>query len=267
MTVRRLFFAGLLMAASAVAPPAGAIPNTCPTTGPDAGVVTITEPGAGATFAGSVTVRGRASAVAGVSRVDLFAGEALVDYQSFDPPRTEVEYLLRFDVASVRSDKPVLTVVACGGRPGAAVRGVASLGIAVDRPSVSTAPPRALTTAARDGAGSPARRSQAWVGLVFGAAGLAGLMWAFGVRGRGGEAARSRPSQAPPPVLPPAPEGMVAALRRRSADAAPTPAAAEPVPAPVPAPAARKGRRREEGSPAGPNAAGAGGPPRSNRRR
>src|SRR5215213_7750264 len=114
MTARRMLLLLALVASSAAAPaPAQAIANTCPTRGPDAATVVITEPPAGATFAGQVTVRGRASAAAGLNKVELFVGEALKDFHGFDPARTEVEFFLQFDVAGVGTNTPTISVVAC----------------------------------------------------------------------------------------------------------------------------------------------------------
>ena len=110
MTARCLLFL-LVLAATSVAAPGRAQTTT---SGPDAGIVNINEPAPGTTFAGQVTVRGRASAPTGLSRIELFVGEALKDFQVVDPARTDVEYLLRFDVSGVQSNRPTLTVVACG---------------------------------------------------------------------------------------------------------------------------------------------------------
>ena len=201
MTARLLLCAVTAVTLSLVAPaPTGAIPNTCPTTGPDAGTVNITEPPAGETFAGQVTVRGRASAPSGLSRVELFVGEALKDFQIFEPPRTDAEFLLQFEVASVQTSTATLSVVACGGTPGAAVRGIASINVNVDRAAVVTAPPMALTPAegTADPAASGTGTGPAWVGAAFGLAGLVGLVVATrSVRGaRVAGAARPRPSPA-----------------------------------------------------------------------
>jgi len=179
MTARRLLLAlTLVIAPLAVAPAAGAIPNTCPTAGPDSGTVRISEPSAGARFAGQVTVRGRATAPAGVARVELFVGEALKDFQVLEPSQSDVGFLLRFDAASVRSPNATLTVVACGGPAGALVKGMASIGIQIDRAAVTPTEPLALTpvAGADDGPGRTTRTGPLWVGAAFGLAGLAGLV-------------------------------------------------------------------------------------------
>jgi hypothetical protein len=218
----------LLPALASFAAPAGAIPNTCPTTGPDAGVVNITEPTPGATFAGLVTVRGRASSPSPLSKVELFVGEALKDFIVVDPPRPNVDFLVRFDAAGVQSNRPVVTVVACGGSGSAAVRGIASIEVAVDRPSVATRPPISITPVERTAArpGSNDRTGPAWVGAAFGLAGMAGVLAATRVRrarvatapspgaGAGQAAGPARRRRRPPaPAAPPAPAGGVAPPR------------------------------------------------------
>lgn len=263
---RRLLFV-LVLGAASFAAPAGAIPNTCPTQGPDAGIVNVDEPTPGATFAGQVTVRGRASAPTELSRVDLFVGEALKDTQFIEPAQRDVEYLLRFDVAGVASNRPVLTVVACGGNGANGVRGIASIEVAVDRASVVTAPPIAVTPV--EGPRSRERTGPAWVGAAFGLAGLAGLVAATHLRtARGatapspgdaaaadrlpvpaGEVSPPRPSRRRPPAA-----ASGTAVRGRRARVAP--------PAPAPASNGRRGgRRRGTGEPQEPGA-GHGGPAR-----
>ena len=281
MTARRLLLL-VLMAVCGLAAPAGAIPNTCPTNGPDAGTVNINEPAAGASFAGEVTVRGKASATAGISRVELFVGEALKDFQLFVPSQQNLDYVLRFDAAAVPADRALLSVVACGGAPGAAVRGIASIEIAVDRPAVSVPPPLAIAPVDRteDRPGTTDRTGPAWVGAVFGLAGLGGLLVATRLRGAreatspspgagmAGAAARARrrvvgdgasprrPSPSPRRAAP-AEAARRAAARGRRAGAAPP--SSEPVTAPAspegpaagrdgptaPAPAAQGDGRRE----------------------
>lgn len=198
MTARRMLVLTALSWVVAAAP-AHAIPNTCPTTGPDAATVVITEPSAGATFAGQVTVRGRASAAAGLTKVELFVGEALKDVSTLDPARTEVEFFLRFDVAGVGTNTPAVTVVACGGSAGATVRGVASIEVKVDRAAVTTTPPPAAVPVERDGDRAGTRTGPAWVGAAFGVAGLAGLLAATGLR-RSRDA--TEPSSGPAPPAP-----------------------------------------------------------------
>ncbi|HEX2119840.1 MAG TPA: Ig-like domain-containing protein, partial [Acidimicrobiales bacterium] len=164
-------------------PPASAIPNTCPTTGPDAATVNIDEPAAGATVAGQVTVRGRASAPTGLTKVELFVGETLRDFQTFSPSRPDVEFVLRFDVAGVQADPATISVVACGGAPGSAVRGIASVQAQVDRSSVASLAPVPLAPVDESGDRAGAGTGPLWVGAVFGLAGLAGLVVASRLRG------------------------------------------------------------------------------------
>jgi hypothetical protein len=248
----------VMLALWGLAAPAGAIPNTCPTNGPDAGTVNINEPAAGASFAGEVTVRGKASATAGINRVELFVGEALKDFQLFEPSQANLDYTLKFDAAGVPADRAVLSVVACGGAPGAAVRGIASIEVAVNRAAVSVPPPLAVTPVDRteDRPGTTDRTGPAWVGAVFGLAGLAGLLAATRLRGAreatalspaggavpagapgrrrvaGDGASPRRPSRAPG-----APAGALGgAVRGRRAGAAPpSPEARAPVSASPPA--------------------------------
>ena len=228
MTARRLLFAVTAVAFLAPAP-ARAIPNTCPTTGPDAGTVNIAEPLAGTSVAGQVTVRGRASAAAGLSRVEVFVGEALKDFQIFEPPRTDVDFLLQFDVASVQTSTVTLSVVACGGPPDAAVRGIASINVLVNGAVAVTAPPMALTPSERtdDPAGARSGAGPAWVGAVFGIAGLIGLVAATrGVRGaRGASAPSSGPETAG--------AGQARSLGR---DGRPPEVGGAPPPPPIPSP-------------------------------
>ena len=294
MTARRLLFVTTVALAAVVSPasPAGAIPNTCPTSWPDAGTVNIHEPRAGANFAGQVTVRGRASAAAGLSRVELFVGEALKDFQIFEPSRTDVEFLLRFDVASVQTSTATLSVVACGGAPGPAVRGIASIDVRVDRGAVTTTPPMALTPVERtDVRQRPGNRTgRPWVGAAFGLAGLVGLVAATRVRGSraasassgagaGGRArpgrgqrtaadgaAPPRPSPARPPAARTAPSAATAQRTLGALGAQPA-AAAGPEPAaqgqategaqdgaaaPPVAEAERRGSQNERTAPPGP---------------
>ena len=120
---------------------ARAIPNTCPTGGGDAGTVTIADPAPGATVSGQVTVRGRASVPGGVTRVELFAGDALKDFQVVDPAVPTVDYTLRFDAAGVASPRTTLAVVACGRAPaGGLARGSAAVDVQFDRGAASSAP-------------------------------------------------------------------------------------------------------------------------------
>lgn len=211
MTARQLLVVGIAALVWSVLPsPAGAIPNTCPTAGPDAGTVNIDEPTPGATFAGQVTVRGRASAPIGLTRVELFAGEALKDFQVFEPGVTNLQFFLRFDVAGVPSDTPTLSVVACGGAPGNAVRGIASIDVRVNRAAVVAAPPIAITPVEPidDRPGAESRTGPAWVGAAFGLAGLAGLVAATRLRGARGAiapspgAAAAKPGRRRSPVRP-----------------------------------------------------------------
>jgi hypothetical protein len=216
---RRLLFLAIAVASLAAPAPAGAIPNTCPTTGPDAGIVNITEPAPGTTFAGQVTVRGRASAPTALSRIELFVGDALKDFQVVDPAQNNVDYILRFDVAGVQSDRPTLTVVACGAAP---VRGVASVEVAVDRGAAVTAPPIAITPVERsdDRPGTTSRTGPVWVGAAFGVAGLAGLLAATRV---------SRAREASEPFLG-AEEAEARAPGRRRRPAVPAGAVSPPGP-------------------------------------
>jgi len=256
MTARRL----LLVVVMALAPlgpsPAEAIPNTCPTNGPDAGTVNITEPPAGATFAGQVTVRGRASAPSGLTRVELFVGEALKDFQLFGPGLTDLEFLLRFEVASVQTPTATLSVVACGGTPGRAVRGIASIDVQVARSAVVTTPPIAITRRERTDVrpGAESRTGPAWVGAAFGIAGLVGLVAAGRVRA---VRAASAPSRAAGTADP----GPVRRRREReasghgSAPRRPSPAPttaqqATPAGRRAPAPARRAGARAPAADPA-----------------
>ncbi len=102
----------------------------------------INEPAGGATVSGEVTVRGRASAAAGLTKVELFVGEALKDFQTFEPSRTDVEFALRFDSGGVGGGRAPVSVVACGGTPGAAaVRGIATVEAVVDRAGAAAAAP------------------------------------------------------------------------------------------------------------------------------
>ena len=253
---RRLLILVVVLAGWVVAPAAGAIPNTCPTSGPDAGIVNIVEPSPGATFAGQVTVRGRASAPTGLSRIELFVGEALKDFQLVDPAQTDVEYFLRFDVAGVQSNRPVLTVVACGAAP---VRGVASIEVAVDRGAVVTAPPIAITPVEQPETGDAT--GPAWVGAAFGLAGLVGLLFAR-VRTARGASGPSPAAGAADAGRPPAPAGGAPppgpSRGRRTAEAPPAAARGRRATAPV-RNGRRSGRRRgERPEPAG----GDGRPPR-----
>ena len=134
---------------------------------------------------GQVTVRGRASAPTGLTRVELFVGEALKDFQVFQPSQTNLEFVLRFDVASVRTDRATMSVVACGGPVGALVRGIASIDVQVDRsaaPSPSAAPVR-LTPLDEGRSGNDTGTGPIWVGAAFGLAGLAGLVAATRLSG------------------------------------------------------------------------------------
>ncbi len=277
----------VLVAAGAVAlpvavPAASAIPNTCPTTGPDAATVNINEPPSGATLAGQVAVRGRASATAGLTRVELFVGEALKDYQVFEPSKTDLEYLLRFDVASVQSTTARLSVVACGGAPGAAVRGIASIDVKVDRAGALTSAPIAITPVERDDGPAGKETGPAWVGAAFGLAGLVGLL--FATRGLRRARVASGPSPAagaaapapatdrpsthrPSPVRPPVVDGgaspaRAAAAKAKGAPPARSGAAPEASGASPDAKAAGKRRRRRPGPAAPPpGSEGPSGPP------
>ena len=284
MTARRLLFVvtAALVAVVAPAAPVAAIPNTCPTSGPDAGTVNINEPPAGATFAGQVTVRGRASAAAWLSRGELFVGEALKDFQIFEPSKTDVEFLLRFDVATVQTSTATLSVVACGGGPGPAVRGIASIGVRVDRAAVTTAPPIALTPVERtDDARRPGNSTgRVWIGAAFGLAGLVGVVAATRVRGSraasapagAGAAGRfpglARPDRGHRTVADGAAPPRPSPARRKAAGAPPSEAAAArrtmgalgARPAPAPAAAAEPGapaqaREAAQGGAAAPPAA------------
>lgn len=240
MTARRLVFVVTAAVFWPLAPAAGAIPNTCPTNGPDAGTVNIVEPAPGATFAGQVTVRGRASAPAGLTRVELFVGEALKDFQVFDPGLTDLEFFLRFDVASVQSTTPTLSVVACGGGPGNAVRGIASIGVRVDRAAVVTAPPLAITPVelTDDRPGTESRTGPAWVGAAFGLAGLGGLLAATRLKG-------ARAATAPSPGAGTAASPVRRRPRLRARPEAPGAGTAPPRPSPprrTPAPPPPAGR-------------------------
>lgn len=169
--------------------PARAIPNTCPTSGPDVGTVTITEPAANVTLSGQVTVRGRASTPGGVTRVELFVGEALKDSQAIDPSQASVNFALRFDAAGVQSDTTTLAVVACGGRPGAAERGLTSVTLNVDRSAAAAVP--GVKPAVATSTDHP-RTGPLWAGLVFAGGALAGLVGATSGRRRGRTRARGR---------------------------------------------------------------------------
>ena len=254
MTARRLVLVLLVVLALAgFAAPAGAIPNTCPTTGPDAGTVNINEPAPGAKFAGEVTVRGKASATAGFSRVELFVGEALKDFQLFDPSQQNLDYVLRFDAAGVPGDRVNLSVVACGGAPGAAVRGIASIEVGIDRAAIRPAPPMAITPVDRtqDRPGTTDRTGPAWVGAVFGLAGLGGLLAATRLRG-------AREASAPSPGAGRA-AAVAARLRHRVAGRGASPRRPSPAPRPraEARPGAARGRRAGAAPPSSSGAAGA----------
>ena len=176
----------------AAAAPVAAIPNTCPTAGADAVTVNINEPAAGAKVAGQVTVRGRATGGTGLTKVELFVGESLKDFQLYEPPSTNVEFALRFDAAAVRSDKTTMSVVACGSTPGSLVRGIASVDVQVDRGAAPSTAPVQLVPAGGTTERPATGTAERWVGPVFGLAGLVGLVVALRVRGARGATAPSR---------------------------------------------------------------------------
>ena len=285
---------GLLIAGATGAAPAYAIPNTCPTTGPDAGAVNITDPAAGATVRGQVTVRGRASAPGGVSRVDVFVGEALKDVQAFDPPQTTVQFELRFDAAAVPAGRATVSVVACGGTAASAVRGIASVDVQVDSAAATAQQQPAQLSVVDRAPDRPDRGTgPLWVGLVFGVAGLAGVGAAMRIRGAPVATAPSRdaapagPAAAPRPrpdgaASPPRPSParrrgeasvgarLLAAARARADDAAAVKAAGakaagakKPGGAPADgAPRDRRPRREQAGGGRDGNGRGGGRPPR-----
>ena len=213
-------------------PTAHAIPNTCPTTGPDAATVNIVEPAAGTTVTGQVVVRGRASAPSGLTKVELFVGEALKDFQTFDPPRPNLDFQLRFDAGAVAAGRAPMSVVACGANQGAAIRGIASIEVQVDRGPAATAAPRPLDVVDRR-PGTPDDTGPAWVGAAFGAAGLVGLIVAVRVKG-------ARVASGPSP----------AAAEAARAPAA-SPARNGPAPPPRPSRARRKGPPGRASAPPG----------------
>jgi hypothetical protein len=152
--------------------PAAAVPTTCPSVGAPAGTVTVTEPAQGATVSGPVTVKGTAGAPAGLSRVELFVGEALKDFQTFDPPRTSVELSLRWDAAEAPAGPAKLTVVLCAGSPGRVVQ-AGTVDVTVQAPASPPPTPARLARAPeqdRPATGPP------WVGGVVAAGGIAALL-------------------------------------------------------------------------------------------
>jgi hypothetical protein len=152
--------------------PAAAVPTTCPPAAAAAGTVTITEPGPGATVGGPVTVKGTAGAPDGVQRVELFVGEALKDFQAFDPPRTGVDLALRWDAAEAPAGPAKLTVVVCGGNPGRVVQ-AATVDLTVAAPASPPPTPARLAVAReqdRPSTGPP------WVAAAFAAGGIAALL-------------------------------------------------------------------------------------------
>ena len=165
---------------TAVATPAGALPNTCPAPGPDSAAVTISEPVAASAVTGPVTVKGRASGPAGLFRVELFVGESLKDFQVVDPAARTVDFALRWD-GSGGGPLAELVVVACGGGPGALVRGASSVAVRAGGGSTTTAAPVRLVSDPVSGDQEAGRR-RARVGVVFAVGGLAGLVAATGLR-------------------------------------------------------------------------------------
>jgi hypothetical protein len=215
-------------------PAAQAIPNTCPTTEADAGTVVISAPAAASTVSGAVIVRGHASTPTKTfGRVELFLGESLKDFQVVDPPQAGVDFALHVDLGATPAGKATLSVVACGGAPGAAVRGIASIDVTVAASAAEPAPPVPLTTVrAADTSSGPGRL---WVGAAFGLAGLVGLIAAVRLNGGGGREAT-------------VPTGAV----RPSGRARRGPAAAPPRPSPAPLPRVVWSRAPKDwGGPAG----------------
>ena len=193
----------LALLSGGAALPAGAQPNTCPAPGPDAVRVALTEPPAGAAVAGRVTVRGSVSSPVEVARVELFVGDARRDFAVFEPAAREGTFLLTWDSAGQATGPATLRVVACGGGQGPVplVRGVASVAVVV-QPGPAPAAPIPLRPVVADGDRSD--RGPLWVGAVFAAAGLGGLLVAGGYRVRRvPRPPRRRPPAAPSPAQQP----------------------------------------------------------------
>lgn len=178
----------LALAAAAVAAalagasgPAGAVPTTCPPVPATPGTVTVTEPGPGATVGGPVTVKGSATSAAGVHRVELFAGEALKDFQTFDPPRNGVELSLRWDPSEAQAGPAKLTVVVCGGNP-ARIVAVGTVDLTVAAPA--SPPPTPARLAVAHGQDRPST-GPPWVAAAFAAGGIAALLAVTSLARRG----------------------------------------------------------------------------------
>jgi hypothetical protein len=175
-----------------------------------------------------VTVRGRASAAVELTKVELFVGEALKDFQTFEPGRTNLEFALRYDVAAVQASPATMSVVACGGTASARARGIASIDVQVDRGSVASTTPAQLTRTGRVEEDRPGTETgPPWLGMAFGLAGLAGVVAATRFRGAREATVPSRAGAGATP-------GAARPPRARPAPPEPRPAASPPRPSPAP---------------------------------
>jgi hypothetical protein len=169
----------LLVIASPVASATAAQIQTCPNPREGDVSVQITLPAGGDVVSGVVAVEGSVTASEPVFQVELFVGEARRDVAVFDPPVAEAPFSLQWDAGSYAPGPATVRVVACGGAPaeGSLIRGEGAVDVAVEATPAGAPAGGALSR-------QPVRSSgldwaPVWVGLTFGMAALAGLVYAL----------------------------------------------------------------------------------------
>ena len=173
MTARQLaVLIAVALAATSPAAAATAMAATCPGTGSGVASVTVIEPVQGTTVNGPVTVRGSASAPVGLTRVELFVGDALKDFQIFDPPRTSVDFALRWDASEAPPGPATLALAFCGDGPARLLQ-AGTIELTVGPPSTPPPTPARLTRAPLQ---DRPNTGPLWVGAVFAAGGIAALL-------------------------------------------------------------------------------------------